>query len=478
MGLIINSKAVGLGKVERRQLHGREWLVAPAVALREGVYAGSEGPIFYPGAENVKHASSWNHMPIVLNHPQHPVTGQFISAASPGVLEERQLGMVLNARGEGGALKLETWFDPDRLAAVAPAVLEALEKGDKPIEVSTGLHLDRLPKGGTHNGMVYNTTATGYKPDHLAVLLHQPGACSCKDGCGILVNTGALVGKLAAMSDPAMVANADSFGEISGWVRDALYADPMMKDYADIEAVFPKYFIFYFKGKFYRQSYTVVKQGVKLEGQYEMMTRRVVYEPAAPVVGNTGKGDTKVTKAADDQKKPTKEELVAALVANGQFEEADKPWLEGLEETQLTKMQPPAAKPAPAPAPAAAPVANAAPAPAAAPAAAPAGGTDWRTLLPADVLSVVDDALVTNQQVRADLVGKITANQANTFTPEQLQAMPTRALPGIAALATPVAAPAPVQPFGAYDYRGQAAPVANAASKPAERKPLGMPTTL
>ena len=40
------------------------------------------------------------------------------------------------------------------------------------------------------DGQAYNAIATDLKPDHLAVLLHEKGACSWEDGCGIRANEG------------------------------------------------------------------------------------------------------------------------------------------------------------------------------------------------------------------------------------------------------------------------------------------------
>lgn len=66
-------------------------------------------------------------------------------------------------------------------------MLDALEAG-RPMELSTGLFTQNepAPAGATFNGRPYDYVARNYRPDHLAVLPDQIGACSLADGCGVL----------------------------------------------------------------------------------------------------------------------------------------------------------------------------------------------------------------------------------------------------------------------------------------------------
>lgn len=180
-----------VGAVRRVTWHGRSYLVAPMTMIVPGVLPGSEGPILYSETVVNQDPDSWNGMPIVVNHPT--ITGpdgvtRHISARSPEVLEKFGIGTVFNAT-TGGKLGAEAWFDEERTRKLAPAYLSLLEAG-RPGEVSTGLILHRVPAdaGAVHNGIPYNHVATGYTPDHLAILPDKVGACSTKDGCGVLVN--------------------------------------------------------------------------------------------------------------------------------------------------------------------------------------------------------------------------------------------------------------------------------------------------
>jgi len=186
-----------LEKPRLEEMHGRKYLVAKSTLIVPGVLAGSEGKLLYPPEEVGKDMGSWNGMPIVVYHPQDE-NGNYISARHPSVLRESQIGTLFNNeftdKHEG-----ETWFDVeltrsyDTKLKPEHRILPRLQKGE-PIELSTGLFTENFPaeKGAVHNGVngpqSYDAVARNYKPDHLAVLPDQLGACSNADGCGVNVN--------------------------------------------------------------------------------------------------------------------------------------------------------------------------------------------------------------------------------------------------------------------------------------------------
>jgi hypothetical protein len=172
------------GKTRREIFNGREHLVAPLSLIVPGVLNGSNGPLLYPLDELSKEPSAWNHIPIVLYHPT--ADGKPVSARNAGVLDKSQLGIVLHA-AMNDKLTAEGWFDVDHTRRRAPGVFKLLEQG-KPVELSTGLLTDTTPEQGEHNGVKYTAVARNYRPDHLAILPDQVGACSIKDGCGVFVN--------------------------------------------------------------------------------------------------------------------------------------------------------------------------------------------------------------------------------------------------------------------------------------------------
>lgn len=176
-----------LGAAERRTLNGRHYLVAPVTMLVPGVLSGSQGPLLYPADEVAKDVQRWNHVPVTLGHPTDG-HGRPISGRTAQALEKYQLGFILNTRFDG-ALRAEAWFDEELVRRKAPTLLDRL-RSRTVTELSTGLFTTDQPvANGVHSdGRPYVAVAREYRPDHLAILLDVKGACSAKDGCGVLVN--------------------------------------------------------------------------------------------------------------------------------------------------------------------------------------------------------------------------------------------------------------------------------------------------
>ena len=176
-------------KVQKRTLAGRSYLVAPVSMIVEGVFAGNQGPLFYDGNEISKSVASWNHKPLTVGHPQ--IGGQYVSGCLPETIDQYSVGMVLNAKWNKTRKKLqaEAWFEETRLDVVPGGgrIKEALTK-QEPMEVSTGLFVDNELASGNYEGREYRGRARNFRPDHLAMIASGVGACSIKDGAGLLVN--------------------------------------------------------------------------------------------------------------------------------------------------------------------------------------------------------------------------------------------------------------------------------------------------
>jgi len=181
------------GSIRRESRNGRNYVVAPMTLIVPGVLNGSDGPLYYPPEEILKNPTDWNGVPLVVYHPIR--NGVPTSARDPDIAEKQEIGRVYHAAiDDDGKLKAEGWFELDAVKRVDSRILSALEKG-LPIELSTGLSVDKVPGEGTHNGKNYTYIARNYRPDHLAILPDQKGACSVKDGCGVLVNAKNAVAK-------------------------------------------------------------------------------------------------------------------------------------------------------------------------------------------------------------------------------------------------------------------------------------------
>ncbi len=185
---------LALSKVQKKTLAGRSYLVAPVAMIVEGVFAGNQGPILYEQSDITKSVASWNHKPITVGHPKRG--DQFVSGCLPESIEDFGVGMVLNTSWNSRTKKLraEAWFDETRLDVVlgGSAIKAALAK-QEPMEVSTGLFVDKEVLSGQYNGKEFTGKARNFRPDHLAVIVNGVGACSLKDGAGLLVNKDAQV---------------------------------------------------------------------------------------------------------------------------------------------------------------------------------------------------------------------------------------------------------------------------------------------
>lgn len=175
------------GKSTRIEEHeGKEYLVSPVVMLKEGVHAGSNGPLFYDARDLESSAASWNGMPVVVNHPS--VNGYSVSVNDLPQSARKQVGTIKNAKWERGKLKADAWLDVEQMTALLPEFVDPLLNDGGVLEVSTGLFTDNEYFQGHFEGKDFQYVARNHRPDHLALLPGQVGACSIADGCGLNVN--------------------------------------------------------------------------------------------------------------------------------------------------------------------------------------------------------------------------------------------------------------------------------------------------
>lgn len=168
-------------KLDRRTLDGREYAVAPVVAMIAGVRNGELVVV----DELAAFVAAWDGRPIPLRHPQDNA-GNYITANAPAVIEQQVLGQFFNARMEGDRLAGEVWLDVGKAALLggdALATLNRLERGEV-VEVSTAYFCDIEDATGIFNGEVYSGIHRNLRPDHIALLPDEIGSCSVRDGCG------------------------------------------------------------------------------------------------------------------------------------------------------------------------------------------------------------------------------------------------------------------------------------------------------
>lgn len=249
-------------------LNGRQYLVVPTVMLTEGVHAGSKGPLLYDKETLGTNFQSWNHRPILMEHPV--ANGEGISGCDPGVISAQGVGTLFHTTYDG-RLKTESWLDEAKIKTLDNKVLERIHNGES-VEVSTGLYHDLDPTPGQWNGEQYTGVVRNMQPDHLAILPNAKGACSINDGAGLLRNKEGETGlsfddirqQLSALVRP--VKETPLACESSGytWVCD----------------VYPKYAICETNNKTFKVGYKVKAGKVSLEGEPEEVRKVTTYVTA------------------------------------------------------------------------------------------------------------------------------------------------------------------------------------------------------
>lgn len=303
------------GKSRRDRLQGREYLVVPLSLLVPGVLNGSQGPLYYPPEEVSKNPGAWNGVPILVDHPS--LRGQPVSARDPDVLNRQWIGYVFRSKAKG-KLTAEGWFDREAVERVDNRVMQLLESGQQ-IELSTGLLTDneRVEEGTvTEDGKPYSAIARNYRPDHLAILPDQIGACSVDDGCGVNVNVEGL------SHDDLQSLLGTKLAEKLGSPSEDLW----------ISEVFDDYFIYRQDKKLFRLGYASNKDEVVLSDQQPVEVKRVTtFEPVTNTKGDDGMSD--LTKEA-------RKKIVEDLIANSCcWDEADREVLNGLDDGKLGQLK-------------------------------------------------------------------------------------------------------------------------------------------
>lgn len=184
------------GTVRRVTEGGVDYYVVPMTTITpDGVLPGSKGALLYPRQETYNSVADWDSTPIVVYHPER--NGQHCSAADA---PEKHIGQLRNSEFDASkGLQHEGWIDVAKLRKAdrwlahngRPQIEPSIVNG-QPVEVSTGLYTTNLPAANGYaispKGRPYTAVATDFRPDHLAILPDQVGACSVNDGCGLLVN--------------------------------------------------------------------------------------------------------------------------------------------------------------------------------------------------------------------------------------------------------------------------------------------------
>jgi len=183
--VLANAEATGKAKLTTHE--GNEVLVVPVVALVEGVL----NEYLVQEEDFAKYVNSWEGVPVPVSHPQ--INGEHVSANLPDVLEARNIGRFHNVKSEDGKLKGEIWVYVESAKKKGFGEIVNKLKAGEIIELSTAYFADTQNQSGDYNGVQYNGIHRNLRPDHLAILPDEIGACSVADGCGTFQNKSMVV---------------------------------------------------------------------------------------------------------------------------------------------------------------------------------------------------------------------------------------------------------------------------------------------
>jgi hypothetical protein len=448
--------------VRNEILDGKSYLVAPVVLLADGVHHGTGGAVYYPPDVLESYVETWNGVPLPVEHPVSK-TGDPLSANSPEVENKQNIGRLYGVYYDSGNKKIrgEVWIDVDKAGKVQPAVLSLIRNGGH-LEVSTGMYFTTDNTSGKWNGEAFDGTVVDMRPDHLALLPNDEGACNWADGCGVRNNKSeraviefddAELAKLnTSIGESLENVDKDKGSPLLNWlvenvkgifrkiwhnemshddVRDAVRAalkDSIPgKDYIWVKEMFDSNVIYEISDmdggseQMWKRSYSIDKGSgkVTLGDDTVEVKEETKYVPVVNAGAESEPADNKSVNVKEDVMKV--EEMVTALIANDQtkYTDEDKEWLSTLSESQLEKMElkedekPIEAKPEANDAGDDPPVADE----------KPATVEEYIANAPPEIQAVLNRSVARDKEIKAQLVKGILDNKSNKFTEVRLNVM-------------------------------------------------------
>lgn len=178
------------GELRHETLNGESYLVAPVVAIQEGVYmyprANGRGikREFLNSEELEDSEPEWEGVPLTIPHPED-------DKGRPGLITNREtthtaVGLFRNVGVKDGSLVGETWIEEAAVGTVNGDLAEYVDgiESGRPQEVSTGYRANTDTERGEYDNQQYAYVQNRLEPDHLALLPDERGNCSVAEGCG------------------------------------------------------------------------------------------------------------------------------------------------------------------------------------------------------------------------------------------------------------------------------------------------------
>lgn len=384
------------GEYKYTEFQGVEYLVVPGVILVEGVHNG----YFYPVEEIEKWAEEWNGVPVPVHHPKDD-EGNYISAQIPEVLMECA-GRIWNTTfdPEISGLRTEFWIDTTKVGKdVQQEIIDGkmevstglfadheIQQGDWHGEAYQAILRNFTPD---HVAILPGGIGACSWEDGCGIRVNENNPYSRKEVEHTVKDEKSVEKERALKTNEASEGNGDgmvkaflkTLAEKVGFrilepshedIRRKISSELQKKFKADsdgyvdvwVREVFDKYCIYEREDSLWKQSYTLDANDmvefvgdpleVVLETKYVPVVRTVAAEKQKQVTEPAEKADEDTTAVEEtmevneegtsektfekQEEDMDKEKVVDALIEGTQFEESDREWLMGLEETQLDKI--------------------------------------------------------------------------------------------------------------------------------------------
>lgn len=294
--------------------------------------------ILYPGDEIKKSFHGLDGKPAPYNHPM--IDGKYVSASMTRAANQFSVGAWIENSSHDGSKALVDMkvnkvvaerSDKGKELLSRIEALRVNEDGAEPIQVSTGLLLNRESAKGESKGKKYSSIARNMEWDHLAILPPGvPGAGTPSDGVGIFSTNGEDIERVvvnledSAMADESankikwwqrainrLTGNQLSFTDITEQLRNIIKAETNADMWPYIVAVYDNYFGVEIGGQIYMQSYIVREDMVELVGERVKAVYKTELEPVKTTQGDISMTNEELQATLAEALKPVQESLTA-----------------------------------------------------------------------------------------------------------------------------------------------------------------------
>jgi hypothetical protein len=319
-------KATVQGAVKIITHDAKEVMVVPVVAIVEGVLNGKLVTV----NEFAAIVEAWEGVAIPVRHPE--VNGVKVSANLPSIIESSVIGHFHNVKLVGNTLQGEMYIDIEATKRKGFEPLLDRLAANEQIEVSTAYFADEETVSGTHEGITYNAKARNLRPDHLAILPDEVGACSVERGCGTFSR---LLANAKRAVKSFLVGNADE----SLREKEHLLQTELRKGFTQdqptpyVVDLFDDSVVYEMNGELHRAEYTIADgvvtlatpNAVRVVRKYEPITNTEAMTMAentnapavvAPVALALNAQDAAAVQWARSQYDAKVDQLVAGITAN------------------------------------------------------------------------------------------------------------------------------------------------------------------